>query len=190
MTIYLDMDDVLCDWTGAALDLYGKRSLLDSWPAGETAVYRALGIREADFLDTINLQGAKFWAELKPTPWMEELLQLVATHAQGNWGIATNPGFDVFRWAMHGKVEWLNEHLMDRLCPPQSIFFGSKKYQLARSECSLLIDDMQSNCHLFEQAGGNAVLLPREWNCSYGEHKDPMQPVREFFLEHKYRSRA
>ena len=48
---------------------------------------------------------------------------------------------------------------------------GFQKHFCAHSG-SLLIDDYDKNINDFRQAGGNAILVPRQWNSMYKEEEN------------------
>ena len=160
--ILVDMDDVLVDFVGGALQIHGippneRRNRL---PAGVWDTTTGLGMSPTQFMRPIDAAGEGFWRELASLPWKEELLSWIEATAN-EWYISTNPGH--FEAAYVGKAHWLHREFgadFDRF------IFTSQKHLLA-TRGSLLIDDNPSNVARFREEGGNAILFPTWGNQLY-----------------------
>lgn len=171
MACFVDMDGVLFDFMGAALERHGRSDVMENYPKGQWAIEDHLGITPAQFWQV--LEGHDFWAALKPYRWMLDVLEIVTFHFAHDWWIASSPCLD--HGSASGKVESLQRHMpkiegktFDRY------FLGKYKYHLAKPG-AVLIDDNEENCRLFEEAGGKAILFPAPWN-RFGRFSD--DPVR------------
>lgn len=60
-----------------------------------------------------------------------------------------------------GKIDWINQFLPDWI--HRQYFITPRKWLLGKPGV-VLIDDHAENCALFEEEGGEAILLPRPWN--------------------------
>jgi len=171
--VFLDLDDVACDWAGAALRLHGLERRLHDWPKGEWDIPKVLGMTDDDFCRPITELGARFWADLEPLPWMNDLVEMVDSFTGGNWSIATAPNRERFPDSPIGKAKWIRAHLHLR---PKSVFTGEDKDLLSRPG-HVLIDDRQSNCQAFSVPGGHGIVFPRPWN-NRTSTADPVGAIR------------
>ena len=151
MNIYLDMDDVVADWMGAAYQIVNR-----TWEYGER-------IPDADW----NKVKAKerFYRDLPVKEGAEELVQwcraYVDKHPETKLAFLTALPHDYsVPWAASDKVFWADRHF-----PGIPVFFGPfsfDKYRHCQSDKDILIDDRSSNCHEFIAAGGRAHVY-RTW---------------------------
>lgn len=159
-TILLDMDEVICDFTGGACDVMGvHRGDLElarksnEWsiePAFSRILNRSVTSRE--MWSAINLYGDHFWAELLPLPWMKDVVNLVSRYSD-NWHIVTSPSLSASSY--NGKVRWLKRMFgarFDRfvITPHKELF----------AKAGILIDDRPENIRKFQAMGGQAILFP------------------------------
>lgn len=179
MAIILDMDEVICDFTGGALGLHGY-SWADFEPGGRLASWcgawgldAILGLSEEAFWQPINNAGQEFWQSLDLLPWTNELLDMLEPC---DWFIATSPAKHV---SSHiGKVLWLEEHLPQHR---DRAFIARHKHKLAHqgNVLNVLIDDRPQNIATFQQHGGYGILFPSYCNCLYLQRKDPLRYVAQ-----------
>jgi FMN phosphatase YigB (HAD superfamily) len=167
MIIFLDMDEVLVDFTGGAAKVFGLTvkemgEKFGSWCSGD------------DFWLRIRDYGERrFWEELEPLPWIAELLSFVRAFDE-RWMIvsaAKAKGRDGSCYSAYvGKLRWIQKWF-----PPEFDRFEivSNKYLLAR-EGRLLIDDSKDNCDMFRKMGGEAILFPSRFNEAYMHYSDPL----------------
>lgn len=154
MKVFLDMDGVLCDFTGAALKLHGK-----SIPPSEVRwnFHRQVGLTDAEFWAPL---GPDFWASL---PWTAEgkaLLRRVEQHfGAENVALLTSPC--ATPGCIDGKCAWVRREMPDYL---DRLIVTPAKHFLASLGDSLLIDDRDENLGAFVMAGGVALTIPRPWN--------------------------
>lgn len=185
MRLFLDMDDVLCDFTGAACRAWGLTpeqaafiELRDEWSM-VSAVSRALGrpagkpLAEPEFWQPIRGR-ADFWAGLEPLPWFADMIGL-ANELTDDWHVVTSP--INCPGCYGGKAEWLRRHLgpgaEDRLVLTRN------KSLLARPG-SVLVDDRPDTVRDFVKAGGSAALIfPRGYNGMRAFASDPVKKVAQ-----------
>jgi 5'(3')-deoxyribonucleotidase len=166
MPIFIDLDEVLADFTESAARLHGlSRDQLEVLRAAK-AVERpggilwdiavAMGLTDDEFWEPISALGEEFWLGLKPLPWCNQMLELVKSKTD-NWFIVTSPSKDIECYT--GKIKWIDFHLgaKDRaiITRHKSIF---------STEDSILIDDKPSNLDTFIARGGQGVLVPTPGN--------------------------
>jgi len=161
MNIYLDLDGVLADFTGAACAVHGRpKHLVRGWNW-----YRDdWGMSDECFWHPIETLGSAFYANyVRPFPWAYELLNDVRRY--GHVIILTasplHPGLAA------SKVEWIKKHLgavpVMTTCGNRDVRPAYLKGLLAGPE-SVLIDDSDDNTEVFRRNGGRAILFPQPWN--------------------------
>jgi 5'(3')-deoxyribonucleotidase len=171
--IYLDLDDVLVDFTGAAYRLFGRPDLAANPPlTGPRELCRILGIDRGEFWDRIADEGPAWWANLDPHPWAAELVGMARDHA-ADVAILTDPSacYD----SAAGKLAWIDNHVgnADRLA-----ILTKEKHRLAFPG-AVLVDDYARNCGAFEEEGGRAILFPAAHNANAHYLADPVGYVRD-----------
>lgn len=155
--LYLDVDEVLADWVGAALRLLGYD------PASVHARWTALDPRPWDLFEVIehsvnegwraiDSAGSSFWADLEPFEWTDALLTLCRGFAPTV--LLTSPSQHSSSHA--GKAEWIQRHFGRTF---KDYLLGSCKHRCAHPG-ALLIDDSPKNCAAFREHGGHAILFP------------------------------
>jgi hypothetical protein len=165
--IFLDLDDVLNCFTPYVLNALGC-------PVSPTEYGQHLGYGW-DFIPKINSLhpekkfsthgfwqnvSREMWSWIPRSPEFITLLELsVDAVGKENVFILTRP-ID-YPDSLAGKMEWIQ-----RFCPKwmhDQYIICKQKYLLAMSD-SLLVDDCELNIHEFQNAGGNAIAMPRPWN--------------------------
>lgn len=146
----LDLDGVLADFIGGLCKLRGT-------PRVDPSGWNCIDAHEWEKMDE------EFWATLDRTPEFEAILTTVEeTFGPENVCLLTSP----VRTAgcLEGKMRWIRKHL-----PAYSRRFliGPAK-EFCANPRSVLIDDSETNVKAFTDAGGYAVLVPREWNWKRG----------------------
>jgi len=174
LTILIDMDQVLVDFTGGVCRMYGicaerldyHRETKREWEIlkpleatlrenGKIAHHKPYGLNQ--FWADIHAEGQNFWTSLEPLPHFTELLDLVTNHPiTEEWHVASSPSRESSSYS--GKVAWLKSKLgndFDRfvLTPHKHLFAGAGR---------LLIDDRPSNLTKFCDKGGIGILFPSE----------------------------
>lgn len=183
MLVYCDLDDVIVDFLGGALDVYGwtRQKFNARRQIGYWGIYTGMGITHEEFWSHPGLQRARFWQELKPLPWAQDLYRLLSrTEA---WGIASavpDAGGDTDLAAIVGKATWMTDRLLPKVIKNSHIVYD--KTQLARPG-TLLIDDRRENVERFEAAGGKGIVFPTLGNELFQMADDPVRYVKRM-LEH------
>lgn len=171
--IYLDVDQVLADWSGGLYRLLNVRreDVLARLPEGEWDVCTALpGYSKSAAWRKIDAAGAAFWEGLDLLPWAHELHDLCMSLAPTY--LLTSPSLHPSSYA--GKAAWVHKHFGSRF---RNVILTSAKEQCARPG-ALLIDDRPKNCTKFVQHCGDAILFPAHGN-EHAEHEnDPMPFIR------------
>lgn len=163
MIVLLDMDDVLCDFIGAVLELIGidETEFMRRVPAtdGNWRITSLCGIPEELVWEMIDRRGYAFWRGLKPLPWARLLWDELHRRFGSSLYICTapQPTIDCYR----AKVEWVWYYLLTTniiLCPDKS---------LLSTDNAIIIDD---NPSVVKHFGSNGRLFPainnsgrREW---------------------------
>lgn len=161
MKILCDMDGVLCDFVGGALDKFGMD--IKNWTPGE---WDDFGHQDVASLAA----DREFWANLHPTPWLVRLLSLLGKHDPG-WTVCTIPMQDDA--CKSGKWDWIRKHLGFVCYFPVRVIMCADKSRYATPN-TILIDDNEDNVKRFQEAGGHAILFPALWNRLYTKSADPI----------------
>ena len=165
---YLDMDGVICDFSGGALRAHGlNATVADLTEFGWPAQYGFENWRdeESEFWRPFN---RSFWANLEWTPDGPELIAALEEVFGENIALLTAPSEN--DGCYDGKKDWVCRHLPKYR---KRLFTGVAK-SLAAAPCKLLVDDYEKNIDMFAGAKGKTVLIPRPWNrrraetCSQG----------------------
>lgn len=151
MTVYLDMDGVLCDFTNGARRHAGLReNIEDMYPDNLDDVYQSIPAEQ--FWGSLT---EDFWASLKPIPngidLAKRCLALFDTYILS----APTDGR-----SMAGKFFWLQKHLGEQVTHPlnRRFIFTPHKHFFARRG-RVLIDDHQIHITRFKKSGGEGVLF-------------------------------
>lgn len=146
MLIFLDLDDVLNDFTIFALKWYGiDIEYKDIDPADGR-----------DIVKTARNHGFQgdFWAGLPQSVWRDCPKSGLFGHIDGDF-ILTAPQTEPS--CVAGKMEWINRHW------GKEFIFAVNKGLLSRPG-RLLVDDCEDNIKAWETYGGAGILVPRPWN--------------------------
>lgn len=171
-TIYLDIDEVLVDWTGGVMRLLGidRAEALAKWDALDPRpwdFFDALGLDAEEAWRRIDEAGPEFWRDLEWLPWGQEVYELCCASAPTV--LVTSPSPHVS--CVAGKLAWLHKHFgpcaKSWAMTPSKFFFAHPG--------ALLIDDSPHNCASFVEAGGRALLFPGVGN--YRHDLAPSQVV-------------
>lgn len=167
--IFLDMDGVLVDFTGAVMRLHGRTYEPRDWPRGVWNIHDVLDVPESTMWERIDALGAYFWSQLDSFPWTLDLIHLVESQS---FRIATKPSASVHSY--HGKALWLERYGLKQA----AILAGDKS--LLAQPGRLLVDDSTANCEAWQAAGGTAILFPQPWNHSELTVPEVFDAVREW----------
>ena len=165
--IFLDVDEPLADFVGAANTFYGVSMPKEEITKWELP-YERYGKTHNSFWDGLN---EDFWADMPKQPWCDELVDFLESQDDYSVCLLTAPNRD----NATGKQRWIRKNL------PK--FYNEKRYLIgpAKSFCtgpdSILIDDRGKNCEDFVAAGGRAIVFPAPWN-SWGDWKDSLEAVK------------
>lgn len=159
--VYVDMDDVLRDFIGAAIACHGisKDELLALRSPGVWGLARTLGLSEEDFWAPINAKGASYWADLIEHSWANDLLYALKFTMGYPVTILSSPGSRTSGEYL-GKIMWSKKRF-GPLYSELSIYHN--KFELAKPG-RVLIDDSEQNVYKFNTEGGHGILFP----CAYG----------------------
>lgn len=173
--IYLDMDGVLVDFIGGALKIHGwtRESYLRAMTLGEWDLVKPMGMTEDEFWGPIHNAGERFWVDLRPLPWINEIIDLAKS--LGDLWIMTSPTGHPTSYS--GKIQWLQNWFGREF---NRIILTSEKHFLAQ-ENTLLIDDREETVQNFAKAGGDAVVFPTLHNSLYCYADDPMKYLSNLF---------
>lgn len=164
--ILLDMDGTICDFCNAALKLWGTdlNRAKEHWRPRDYKLERALDVSQKEFYDKIEKEGERFWTNLKPYTWANELYSLCCSIAPTC--ICTDVG--QFSGAFTGKIKWIKKNL-ENLDHDDYFkhYMVTPRKEFAASPTTLLIDDDLKKVSSFRLGGGQAILFPRYWNPNY-----------------------
>ncbi len=194
-SIYLDLDDVLNDFTREALQHvtglsefthepeWGYDIVLAAGklctkaqvqPAGSISECKIPPSISSTFFTQASFWGQikrDFWANIGVTDWCYELIDICASAVgKENVCILTSPTLDPD--CVAGKMEWIQKEMPTWL--HRQFLIGPCKQFCARPG-SLLIDDCEENVRKFRERGGLAWEFPRPWNSQ--RSSDPQEWV-------------
>lgn len=141
MNIYLDMDDVVADFTG-----YAKHVLQDNWVAGER-------LPMPQWLALSN--NPHLYRDLAVKDGAVSLVSWCMCYAKFNnanvYFLSALPRNNDMPWAAYDKIMWAKHNF-----PEIPVFIGpySKDKAQYAQPGDILIDDRASNCNEWELAGG------------------------------------
>lgn len=168
--VFIDLDGVLADFASAAFDANGHVFDPDAYPKGEWELRKPLNIpTDAEFWKVIDARAPLFWPDLKPYPWLSEMLAMAYAHFH-HVSFLTSPSRHHSSYS--GKRQWAQKHLPEHA----NLILCRTKNLLARED-RLLIDDSDKNVGEWEAAGGKAILFPRVWNAQHAKAAMPMVHV-------------
>ena len=146
MNIYLDMDDVVADWTGYANEFFNT--------PGRLAQHY---LPDEEWLRLKTQQ--RMYAELPVKAGAHELVALCYEYCHRHGTqlafLSALPHDDSFPYAAYDKVNWAYEHFVSI-----PVFFGpyaKDKHNFCKPG-DLLVDDRFSNCDDWCHVGGKAVV--------------------------------
>ena len=169
-TIFVDLDGVLVDFAGAALEVHKRTDILDTLDpeARNLGLSWVLGMGWRQFWAPILLLGAKWWEELPIFPkakmFLEDLsffcpdVLLLSDPDACYYPAETDQMCEEWDQCILGKQRWVRKHLK----APSRYIFTSHKYLLA-GPGRILIDDSQHHCRLWEANGGKAFWFRPAW---------------------------
>ena len=175
--IYVDLDDVLNNFTMSALKDFGcdvSTETDEDYPSDcgydiVKAANKLLGLSGSDMVsaaDFWNTFDRNFWGNIEKSREFHGLLSTCCALVGGkNVYILTAQVKNGNRVAecVGGKVEWMFANLPSWITDSRQYFIGSNKWKVARP-WSLLIDDSDKNIEYFKSAGGQTITVPRAWN--------------------------
>lgn len=181
MIIHLDMDGVLCDFVGGALDLFRVRHAsawyqVKGWDDIPRVISDHTGrhCSQEHFWRTIGEHGKEFWRDLDPLPWRSALLKAVGPYTVIVSSPAGSPGKPAERLrCKHGKIEWLHLHAPEM---SRRVCFLKEKDMLAGPH-ALLIDDGEHNVEAYNAKGAQTFLFPAPWNTPNYNDEMPWEAV-------------
>jgi len=153
MNIYLDMDDVVADWTGFANKFFNT--------PGRLAQHY---LPDEEWLKLKTQQ--RMYAELSLKAGAYELVNCCLDYTNKHGGqvafLTALPHDDSFPFASYDKVLWAHKYF-----PDTTVFFGpyAKDKHNFCEPGDLLIDDRISNCEDWAKAGGKAVVYTTWQDC-------------------------
>jgi calcineurin-like phosphoesterase family protein/5'(3')-deoxyribonucleotidase len=161
LTVYLDMDGVVCCLTRAVYDLFKEDDkydeLYENWPLATYDMTKVFGIEsESVMWNTIDAGGPEFWQNVPEFPWFQDLYDALAQ--RGRVVFLTSPSCDAS--SLSGKLLWLQDRFGKFY---RDYIITNKKHLLAHPK-AVLVDDSPAMVKMFRDAGGQAVLFPQPWN--------------------------
>lgn len=153
--VYVDMDGVLADFFGPVAQHHGVKHWRDA---------RRTRRKAGSKIDKLAKKPG-FFLHLKPLSNAGKLLHGVLKLAN-RYSILSSPLLSNVEQSTREKSEWLQKHLKSN--PPRAVLFDHEKFKYARQADgtpNILIDDYDTNIHLWEANGGIGILYKNE-DCS------------------------
>ena len=159
MKIYLDMDGVLFDFLGAALNENGIRlngySDIDIMQKDAFTIFNN---NEEKFWHIIDSAGENFWVNLPMFSWTFPLYNYLISNYKEVYFCSTPSRAPQ---SASGKLRCIIRHF--GINKSRDYVLTPKKELLANYQ-SVLINDKKSSIKKFRMAGGHGVLFPMGWN--------------------------
>jgi len=150
--IFLDVDGVLADFSGAVINLLGLGITNDDITHWDFLLEYA-GMSSDRFWSHFD---DNFWANLvKKTPECDEIVKLLEEYRPC---LLTSPAFI----GAGGKQEWIRKNLPSFFYDGRYLIGPAKEYLAHKN--AILIDDSDSNIGNWEEGGGIGILVPKPWN--------------------------
>ena len=146
--VYVDMDGVLADMFGVIAQHHGVKNWRDARKTRKST---------GDKIDKIAKQPG-FFRHLKPLPNAGKLISNVMK-MRGEYNILSSPMLSNVEQSTREKAEWLQHHLKRNT--PRAVLFDHEKFKFAKQADgtpNILIDDYDTNIHLWEANGGIGIL--------------------------------
>lgn len=171
--IYLDLDGVIADFTEGVFNAHDREDLVAKHSSGDWPIdwnyHGELGEPDA-WIKKVEELGEVFWEYLNAYQWKNRLI--MALEETGiPWYICTTPA--PIPSCLSGKMKWLQHHL-----GKFNLIMIKDKWRLAHQN-ALLIDDNDTNCDKFFEAGGSTILFPQSWNAN----RDLVTERMDYFLK-------
>lgn len=171
MKIFLDIDEVLADFVGAAAGIWGftPAEFTAARELGCWNIVKSLGVTEFEFWEAITAKGEQFWENLELHPWAKELHD--SLQQLGDLYLLTSPSHCPTSFT--GKINWIHNYF-----PETRYLITPYKYLLADKD-SILIDDREENVEKFIKAGGWGIVFPTIGNSEYQFVDTSLEVVKE-----------
>lgn len=160
--VYVDMDGVICDFTGAVRKLgpIPEQGLAeDATQEQKQAMY-----------DAIEEAGESFWAGMKWTENGKKLWKMLKSYKPV---LLSSPG--KFLYAPAAKKKWIDKHI-----PGVTLFLEEDKWIFVESN-AILIDDKESNIRDWNEAGGLGILYENDPEAT----KEELEKIMKEEMLHK-----
>ena len=160
--ILLDMDGVLASFTKGAIDAMnrftGSEYTIEYYAKNHPywEMFKLYDLSVDEMWDAVE-KTPNFWYDLDLFPWANDLYRELC--GIGDVTIVTAPPHYRCPDAAMQKMVWLRNKMG---ISQKDVFVGSKKYLMAGN--GILIDDYSGNVDKFKNAGGDAILIPSDWN--------------------------
>lgn len=174
LSIFLDMDGVICDFISTACRVVGA----DQKQVTSYDIPTGFGMTDSDFWQMIDDHGESFWSGLPAYSYLQGLVDLISQY-DSQWHIASTPS--IYHRSSSGKVKWLQKHLGISF---RRYVLTPNKELLARPG-AVLIDDNSHTIDKFNQSmkksfgieKEHGILFPQQWN-HLGRMDDPLPYIR------------
>ena len=146
--VYVDMDGVLADMFGTIAQHHGVKHWRDARRARK---------KTGDKIDRLAREPG-FFQHLRPLPNAGKLISNIMK-MRGEYNILSSPLLSNVEQSTREKSEWLQHHL--RRNTPRAVLFDHEKFKFAKQADgtpNILIDDYDTNIHLWEANGGIGIL--------------------------------
>lgn len=174
--IFLDLDGVFADFSGAAASLHGKwGTKIEKWN-----FFLDWKLTPKMFWDKINAEGDDFYGEqVLPYPWAKDLL--LAVQETDDFMVLTNAACNT-PCGYASKRAWVDKYLQPHVVDHIKVMVGSEKHLLAGKD-RVLLDDYDENINSFRcppdgSVGGYAITFPQLWNTQRRQASNGLRYVK------------
>lgn len=194
--VFLDVDGVLADFTGHALQMLDRADFIDNYPAGEYSIDKLVGLTQEEFWG--KLDSDYFWRTIPPFngtfKFVRDLYELCHDLNAALFYCTVGT---VHQYFSSARAKWLQQMNFGAgvHTPPILLPTWEDKILLA-APGRVFVDDNLLILNAVEAAGATAIRVPQPWNCSTitdvttPDYDRVLQQVRKAFKYEMYRDSA
>ena len=168
-TVYLDVDDTLLEWTEEMLfRLCGSRDISGIHTHFDPSLFGGATVADVSRV----MESVDFWYSLRMGETGAKILEALKGLEQDVILVTAIPPATASLKARRAALE-AKGALSARFKLPVCLISDSGNMEswkatkaLLASSSKLLVDDSESACRAFSEAGGQSILVPRPWNSS------------------------
>ncbi len=177
--IFIDVDGVLADFVGAALQRINSARGTD-WKTTDVTSWSFKGIlnSEGEIWKFTRDDGIfyRFWRDLRPYPWAKGLVGATRYTGREVAFLTTLPYFQPE--SFKSRYFWLEEQFGNLIKSPGERMIVTSRKDLVFHEKDIAIDDNPTNIKLARQIGAIGLALAQPWNVEIEDRMSPEELIQ------------